>query len=62
MQQFKVLQIPCDYQIYIGPSSVSEPETKNAIWIMENNRNIRFFIDIHSDGEDILCNWGDAED
>jgi len=53
---------PCDYQIYIGPAAASEPETKNVIWMQDNNPGIRFFIDIHSYGEDILCNWGDAED
>src|SRR5215467_11353058 len=26
---------PCDYQIYIGPSAVSEPETKNAVWMFD---------------------------
>ncbi len=52
---------PCDYQVYIGPSAASEPETKNVIWIQDNNPGIRFFIDIHSYGEDILCNWGDSK-
>ena len=52
---------PCDYQVYIGPSPASEPETKNAIWMFDKFPNIRYFIDIHSYSEDILYNWGDDE-
>jgi len=53
---------PCDYQVYIGPEVASEPETKNVIWMMDQYKNISFFIDVHSYGEDILYNWGDAHD
>jgi carboxypeptidase T len=53
---------PCDPDIYIGPSAVSEPETKNAVWLLDQNPNIRYFIDIHSFSEDILYNWGDDLD
>ena len=53
---------PCDPEVYIGPGAVSEPETQNAVWIMDNFPNIRFFIDLHSYGEDILHSWGDDED
>lgn len=53
---------PCDYQIYIGPEAASEPETKNVIWMMDEYKHISFFIDVHSYGEDILYNWGDAHD
>jgi murein tripeptide amidase MpaA len=52
---------PCDYQVYIGPSAASEPETKNAVWLFDKFPNIRYFIDIHSYAEDILYNWGDDE-
>jgi murein tripeptide amidase MpaA len=52
---------PCDYQTYIGPNAVSEPETKNAVWLFDQFPNIRYFIDIHSYAEDILYNWGDDE-
>jgi carboxypeptidase T len=52
---------PCDYQVYIGPSAASEPETKNAVWMFDKFPNIRYFIDIHSYSEDILYNWGDDE-
>src|SRR5260370_7872153 len=53
---------PCDYQIYIGPSAVSEPETKNAVWMFDKYTNIRYFIDVHSYSEDILYSWGDDDD
>jgi murein tripeptide amidase MpaA len=53
---------PCDYQVYIGPSAVSEPETKNAVWMFDKYPNIRYFIDIHSYSEDILYSWGDDDD
>src|SRR5574337_641599 len=53
---------PCDYEVYIGPPAVSEPETQNVVWIVDNNPSIRFFMDLHSYGEDILYSWGDDED
>jgi len=53
---------PCDYQVYIGPEPSSEPETKNVMWMMDQYKHISFFIDVHSYGEDILYNWGDAPD
>lgn len=51
---------PCD-EIYIGPSPASEPETTNAVAILDMFPSIRFFIDLHSYGEDILYSWGDDE-
>jgi carboxypeptidase T len=52
---------PCsDY--YHGEHAFSEPETRNARWIVDNFTNIRFFIDLHSSGQDILYRWGDDED
>ena len=50
---------PCNHDVYIGPSAISEPETKNAVWIFDKFGNIRYFIDVHSYSEDILYNWGD---
>ena len=52
---------PCDHDIYIGPAAMSEPETKNAVWIFDQYP-IGYFIDIHSYSEDILYSWGDDED
>jgi len=53
---------PCDPEIYIGPAAVSEPETKNVVWMFDSFSNIRFFVDVHSYAEDILYNWGDDDD
>ena len=53
---------PCDHDVYIGPKAVSEPETKNVVWMLEQNPNIRYFIDIHSYSEDILYAWGNDVD
>ncbi|PMS23557.1 M14 family metallopeptidase [Paraburkholderia rhynchosiae] len=53
---------PCDYQVYIGPSAESEPETKNAVWMFDTYPHIQYFVDLHSFSEDILYNWGDDED
>jgi carboxypeptidase T len=53
---------PCDYQVFHGPSAFSEPESKNAKWILDTFPNIGFFIDLHSYSEDILYSWGDDDD
>jgi carboxypeptidase T len=47
---------------YCGESAFSEPETRNARWIADRFTNIRFFMDLHSFGPDILYRWGDALD
>jgi murein tripeptide amidase MpaA len=52
---------PCnDY--YHGESAFSEPETRNARWIVDTFANTRFFIDLHSFGPQILYRWGDGQD
>jgi hypothetical protein len=52
---------PCnDY--YNGRSAFSEPETKNVHWLAEQFTNTRFFIDVHSSGQQILYRWGDDND
>lgn len=52
---------PCNHDIYIGPSPLSEPETKNVVSMFDDFPNIRFFVDVHSYSEDILYNWGDDD-
>lgn len=42
---------PCDYQIYRGPSSFSEPENRNIRYLVEQFPNILAAIDCHSFGE-----------
>lgn len=53
---------PCDEnQTYRGPAPFSEPETKNVKWLLDNYPQIRWYIDLHSHGEQILHCWGDDE-
>lgn len=52
---------PCDYQIYKGTSSFSEPETRNVQWLLDAYPNIECMIDIHSYSEDLLYPWGDDD-
>ena len=49
-------------EVYIGSKALSEPETKNVVWMLDKNPGIRYFIDIHSYSEAILYNWGDDDD
>jgi len=52
---------PADYETYVGPRAASEPETRNVIWLLDRFPNIRYFVDLHSYGETILCSWGSDE-
>src|SRR5512144_1910239 len=52
---------PCS-EIYRGPGPASEPETANVTWLLDRFPSLRYFIDVHSFGEDILYNWGDDDD
>lgn len=52
---------PCD-ETFRGPASMSEPETRNAGWLLSRYPSVGYFIDIHSFGEDILYTWGDDDD
>jgi murein tripeptide amidase MpaA len=53
--------VPCDHDLYHGPSPFSEPESRNAKWIHDTFPNIGYFIDLHSYGPDILYSWGDDD-
>ncbi len=46
---------------YKGASAFSEPETRNVRHLFDTYQNIRYFGDIHSFGELILCSWGDDD-
>lgn len=48
-------------QRYHGPSAFSEPETQNVRWLLDTNPRTRWFLDLHSSGEQILINWGDDD-
>jgi murein tripeptide amidase MpaA len=52
---------PCD-DVYIGPRSLSEPETQNVAWIMDQYPQIRFYVDVHSYSDLILVGWGDDDE
>jgi murein tripeptide amidase MpaA len=53
---------PCSLsQNYRGPSVFSENETKNVQWVHDSFPRIRWFVDLHSSGEDILYSWGDDQ-
>jgi murein tripeptide amidase MpaA len=53
---------PCDpNQTYRGSAPFSEPETKNIKWLLDSYPQIRWYIDLHSHGEQILHCWGDDE-
>src|SRR5215207_3165105 len=53
---------PCDFQVYVGPSPASEPETKNVVWMLDSFPEIGYFVDVHSFGEKILYGWGDDQE
>jgi murein tripeptide amidase MpaA len=50
---------PCDFSVYHGPSTHSEPETRNVVWLLDTFP-IQWFLDIHSYTGDVLYPWGDA--
>ena len=43
---------------FMGPSELSEPEAKNAIWLVENYRNIKFMMSVHSNGGQLFWQPG----
>ncbi len=48
----------CTNQTFQGPSKLSEPEAKNAIWMVETFRNIKFFMSVHSNGGQLFWQPG----
>ncbi len=48
---------PCDFQVYIGPSTASEPETRNVELVLRERR-VAFYVDVHSFSRKILYPWG----
>lgn len=49
---------PCDYETYIGPEPLSEPESRNVAWLLDRHPRVRAFMDLHSYSETILYSWG----
>jgi len=50
-----------DRETYHGSSPNSEPETRNINYIHDEYKTIRWYVDVHSMGEDILYAWGGDE-
>jgi Zinc carboxypeptidase/Chitobiase/beta-hexosaminidase C-terminal domain len=40
----------CRSETFSGPSELSEPESRNLIWVADNHPNIRFSMNLHSSG------------
>ncbi|WP_052666208.1 M14 family metallopeptidase [Nitriliruptor alkaliphilus] len=40
----------CTSDVYAGPSPLSEAETRNEVWLVDNHPNIRFSMNIHTHG------------
>ncbi len=48
----------CIDDTYQGPAELSEPESKNIIWLAQNNRNIKFMMSVHSNGGQLFWQPG----
>ncbi len=48
----------CTSDTFQGPAKLSEPESQNAIWLVENYRNIKFFMSVHSNGGQLFWQPG----
>ncbi|MGE3663912.1 MAG: M14 family zinc carboxypeptidase [Pseudonocardia sp.] len=46
---------------YHGPDALSEPETRNVVWLVDRYPTTRFLTDVHSFSELILHPWGDDD-
>ena len=48
----------CIDDTFQGPAELSEPESKNIIWLAQNNRNIKFMMSVHSNGGQLFWQPG----
>ena len=48
----------CISDTYQGPPKLSEPESRNTIWLVERNPNIKFFMSVHSNGGQLFWQPG----
>jgi murein tripeptide amidase MpaA len=46
---------------YFGTGPFSEPESRNAQWLVDHFPNARYFVDVHSYSGDVLYPWGDDQ-
>ncbi|MFJ2033976.1 M14 family metallopeptidase [Streptosporangium sp. NPDC087985] len=52
----------CTSDTYAGPAKLSEPETRNTVWVVDNNPNIKFYMTIHSNGGQLFWQPGAYKD
>ncbi|KOS22002.1 Carboxypeptidase B [Escovopsis weberi] len=48
-------------ELFHGTAPASEPEVRNAQWVMAQHGNLSWFLDLHSFEGDVLFAWGDDE-
>ncbi|MEH1031931.1 M14 family metallopeptidase [Micromonospora profundi] len=48
----------CTSGTYQGPEKLSEPESKNIIWLVEKYKNIKFMMSVHSNGGQLFWQPG----
>jgi len=48
----------CTSGTYQGPAELSEPESKNIIWLVEKHANIKFMMSVHSNGGQLFWQPG----
>lgn len=52
---------PCHPTLYRGPAPASEPETRNVVWLLDQQPRIRWLLDVHSAVPVVLHSWGSDE-
>lgn len=48
----------CSSTVYAGPSELSEPESRNVVWLADTFTNIRFSMNVHSSGNYFMWSPG----
>lgn len=48
----------CTASTFQGPAPISEPESKNIVWTVQNFPNIKFFMSVHSSGGQLFWQPG----
>ncbi|MFF5177793.1 M14 family metallopeptidase [Micromonospora sp. NPDC000316] len=48
----------CTSGTYQGPEKLSEPESKNIVWLVEKYKNIKFMMSVHSNGGQLFWQPG----
>lgn len=48
-------------ELFHGTAPLSEPETQNVAWVMDEYKGLSWFLDVHSANGDVLYAWGDDD-